>query len=93
MDDKIKCSKRLFGCREGLVEVGILLNIAGNQHLGTDRIDQLADAPLHLGIGGVPIRKVREPQRGSFFMQLLGDRPGDRIIVRNPKNETALAIH
>ena len=93
MDNEIDRSKRLFRHRKRLVEIFVFLDVARDQHFGTDRIDKFANAAFHLRAGRIPIGKVSETERGPFFMKLLGDRPRDRIIVRNPKYQTSLACH
>ena len=93
MDDEIEFAVNLFGLGEGGVEVCILLHVAGEDHFGSQRIDELADPAFHFGVGRIFIGKMGEPQLGPLAMQFFGDGPGNGVIVDDPQYQTLLPVH
>jgi hypothetical protein len=67
---------RLNGA-EGGVEIGVFLDVAGDEKPGPDRLNELADLVFVLRACGVLIGKMGEPHLGPFGSQFLRNRPGD----------------
>ena len=76
---------------EDSVEVRVILDITRHEEFCSDRLDQLFDAAFHLRHRWVFVGQMSEPHLRPFLMQTLGDRPGDRVIVGNPEDQTFFA--
>ena len=76
---------------ENVVEVGVILHVAGDEEFRTDRFDEFFDTAFHLRHRRVFVGQVGETHLGPFLVQTLGDRPGDRMIVGDPEDQTLFA--
>ena len=63
-------------------------NLALGDGIGQQR--HAAAVPLPLVVG--PVGQVREAAHAAFGHDLLGDRPGDRMVVGDPQNQSLLAV-
>ena len=81
VEHEVERAVGLFRLVEHAGDVVVLLDVAGGDQLGADRLGQLANPPFHLVAG-----QVGETELRSFGQELLRDRPGDAEIVRHAQD-------
>ncbi len=86
VEHEIERAVDLAGLLEDPGDVLVLLDVAGGDQPGADRVGELADPTLHL-----VARQVGEPDLGPLVQQLAGDRPGDAEVVGDPQDQPLLA--
>ena len=72
---------------EDRIDRGDLLDVARQYERGTERLCQRLDAPAE------SLALVGERERRTVRRQPAGDAPGDRMVVGDPHDQPALALH
>src|SRR5262249_31537896 len=86
-DQEVHRAPLLLDLGVHLVDRGNVLNVARQDHLATDRFrERLDPAAQRLALIG-------EGERGAVGGQGLGDAPGNRMIVGDPHDQAAFALH
>ena len=86
MEHEVERAVGLFRQVEHAGDVVVVLDVAGGDQLGADRIGQLANAAFHLVAGQVGEAKLR-----PFGQELLRDRPGDAEVIRHAQDHPFFA--
>ena len=81
MEHEVECAVGCLGLGEHPGDVVVLLDVAGGDQLGADRLGQLANPPFHFVAG-----QVGETELRAFGQELLCDRPGDAEIIRKAQD-------
>jgi hypothetical protein len=87
MDHEIEAVPAGIEGREGGIDGGDVLHVAGHHEIGADRLGERRHA-LAQGLA-----LVGEGKLGPVFGQDLGDAPGNRVVVRDAHDEAALPLH
>ena len=72
---------------EGAVHGRDVLDVAGEQDIGPDRCGERLHTPAE------SFTLICEGEFRPVLVQLLGDAPGDRVVVRDTHDESAAARH
>ncbi len=87
VDEEIDAAPRLADGREHLVDRSDVLDVARQHHLRADQLGERLHAPAER------VALIGEGELGAVRRERARDAPRDRVIVRNPHHEAALALH
>jgi hypothetical protein len=87
MDDEIDATPPVLQSCEGGINRGDVFDVAGQYEIGADRLRKWLYAPAER------VALIGEGELCAMSRERLGNAPGNRVIVRNPHHQAALAAH
>ena len=92
MHQKVDLAEFVLCGLEDRIEIIVAGDVAGDDELRPQRIDQFANLLLVLGPGGVFVGQMSEAHLGSLGRQFFGDGPRDRAVVGDAEHDPLLAF-